>query len=337
MGAAHYQGNRTVAVGTSERISPQAGEVRLDVSYCGVCGTDLHIFHGSMDQRVDPPQVIGHEVSGIVAELGEGVASCKLGDRVAVRPLRFGAPSRFDRGHQHVGKDLKFIGIDSPGGMQSSWTVPDYTIHQLPESLELTHGAMIEPAAVACHDVRLAEIVEGEVAVVIGGGPIGLLIALVAKSKGARVILLEVNDSRLALAESLGIETLHPGRVDPVQAVAELTDGAMADCVFEVSGSKQGVEAMTQLTCVRGRIVMVAVHPEPKPVDLFRFFWCELKLIGTRLYEPCDFDEAITLAASGALHLDQLITQISPLADVQSVFETVDSNPDGVKYLIDCQ
>ncbi len=337
MGAAQYQGNRSIAVGSSERVAPSEGEVRLDVSFCGVCGTDLHIFHGSMDKRVSQPQVIGHEVSGVVVELGAGVQSVGLGDRVAVRPLCFGAPSQFDRGHQHVGKELKFIGIDMPGGMQSSWTVPDYTLHKLPESLELTHGAMIEPAAVACHDVRLAEIVEGEVCVVIGGGPIGLLIALVAISKGARVILLEVNDSRLALAESLGMETIHPGRVDAVQAVSEMTNGAMADCVFEVSGSKQGVEAMTQLTCVRGRIVMVAVHPEPKPVDLFRFFWCELKLIGTRLYEPCDFDEAIALAASGVLHLDQLITQISPLDEVQSVFETVDANPDGVKYLIDCQ
>lgn len=337
MGAAQYQGNRTVAVGSSDKIAPKAGEVRLDVSFCGVCGTDLHIFHGAMDKRVQPPQVIGHEVAGVVAEVGEGVSSSRVGERVAVRPLFFGQPSRFDRGHEHVGKDLKFIGIDSPGGMQSSWTVPDYTLHKLPDSLELTHGAMIEPAAVACHDVRLAEVAEGEVCVVIGGGPIGVLIALVAKSKGARVILLEVNDSRLALAESLGIETVHPGHVDPVAAVSELTQEAMADCVFEVSGSKQGVEAMTQLACVRGRIVMVAVHPEPKPVDLFRFFWCELRLIGTRLYEACDFDEAISLAAEGSLHLDKLITQVNPIAEVQSVFEDVDSNPDGLKYLIDCR
>lgn len=337
MRAAQYQGDRTVAVGRSETIAPQAGQVRLDVSYCGVCGTDLHIFHGAMDKRVSLPQVIGHEVSGTIAEVGEGTDSFTPGDRVAVRPLFFGASSPFDRGHEHVGKNLKFIGIDMPGGMQSSWTVPAYTLHKLPADLELTHGAMIEPAAVACHDVRLAEVAQGEVCVVIGGGPIGVLIGLVAQSKGARVVLLEVNDTRLALAESLGMETVHPGRVDPAEAVAELTGGAMADCVFEVSGSKQGVEAMTQLACVRGRLVMVAVHPEPKPVDLFRFFWCELRLIGTRLYEACDFDEAIALASDGSLHLDKLITQVSPIDEVQNVFETIDSNPDGLKYLIDCR
>lgn len=337
MGAAQYQGDRTVAVVPSEPIAPESGQVRLDVSYCGVCGTDLHIFHGSMDQRVGPPQILGHEVSGTVAEIGDGVTNIAVGDRVAVRPLLFGEAEPFDRGAAHVGKNLKFIGIDQPGGMQSSWTVPAYTLHHLPDDLSMTHGAMIEPAAVACHDVRLAEVTEGETCVVVGGGPIGLLIALVAIEKGARVILSEINESRLALAETLGIETVNPRNVDPVAAVAELTSGAMADCVFEVSGSKQGVEAMTHLTGVRGRLVMVAVHPEPRPVDLFRFFWCELKLIGTRLYEPCDFDEAIELSAAGKLHLDKLITQIDPIGEVQRVFETVDSNPDGVKYLIDCR
>ncbi|QDT68515.1 D-arabitol-phosphate dehydrogenase [Planctomycetes bacterium MalM25] len=337
MGAAQYQGDRTVAVVPSEPIAPDSGQVRLDVSYCGVCGTDLHIFHGSMDQRVGPPQILGHEVSGTVAEIGDGVTNVAVGDRVAVRPLLFGQAEAFDRGAAHVGKNLKFIGIDQPGGMQSSWTVPAYTLHHLPADLSMTHGAMIEPAAVACHDVRLAEVTDGETCVVIGGGPIGLLIALVAIEKGARVILSEINESRLALAETLGIETVNPLNADPVAMVTELTGGAMADCVFEVSGSKQGVEAMTQLTGVRGRLVMVAVHPEPRPVDLFRFFWCELKLIGTRLYEPCDFDEAIALSAAGKLHLDKLITQINPIDEVQRVFETVDSNPDGVKYLIDCR
>lgn len=337
MGAAQYQGNRAVAVVRSQAVAPAAGEVRLDVAFCGVCGTDLHIFHGAMDKRVNPPQVLGHEVSATVADIGEGVTTLAAGDRVAVRPLHFGEPEPFDRGNSHVGKNLKFIGIDSPGGMQSSWTVPAYTLHSLPESLSYEHGAMIEPAAVACHDVRMAEVAKGETVVVIGGGPIGLLIALVAIDRGARVVLLEVNEARLAIASQLGIETVNPRTTDPATAIAELTNGAMADCVFEVSGSPQGVEVMTQLTAVRGRLVMVAVHPEPRPVDLFRFFWCELKLIGTRLYEACDFDEAIALAAAGKLHLDQLITQVSPLAEVQSVFETVDSNPSGIKYLIDCR
>lgn len=337
MKAAIYEGNRTVGVGESPIIAPAKGEVRLDVSYCGICGTDIHIFHGHMDQRVKTPLAIGHEVSATVAELGEGVSNVAVGDRVAVRPLLFGEDSRFDKGFAHVGKNLKFIGIDLPGGMQSSWTVPAYTLHSLPDSLSLEQGAMIEPAAVACHDVRLGEIKSGEICVVIGGGPIGLLIALVAKEKGAKVILSEVNESRLELAASLGLGAVNPIKADLVEAVREASDGAMADCVFEVSGSVPGVEVMTELPNVRGRIVMVAIHPEPRPVNLFKFFWSELRLIGARLYEEQDFDEAIALAASGRLHLDQLITEVCPIEAVQKTFEKIEANPDGIKYLIDCR
>lgn len=336
MNSALYTGNRTMKVGNSERLSPAQGEVRLDVAFCGICGTDMHIFHGAMDQRVAMPQVIGHEVSATVAEVGEGVEGFSSGDRVAVRPLKFGAPVDFDRGFAHVGKNLKFIGIDLPGGMQTSWTVPAYTLHKLPDGLSLEHGAMIEPAAVACHDVRLGEVQEGETCVVVGGGPIGLLIALVAKSKGAKVVLSEINPRRLELINSLGIQGVNPLAEDLAGKVEEISGGAMADCVFEVSGSAPGVEVMTELSGVRGRIVMVAIHPEPKPVNLFKFFWSELRLIGARLYEERDFDEAIALAAAGQLALDRLVTEVRPIEEIQATFEAIDADPTGIKTLIKC-
>lgn len=336
MKSAQYQGNRKISVGVSTPLAPEAGQVRLDVSHCGICGTDMHIFHGAMDQRVQMPLIIGHEVSATVAELGDNVDSVIVGDRVAIRPLLFGESTAFDKGHGHVGKNLKFIGIDLPGGMQSSWTVPDYTLHKLPDSLSLEHGALIEPAAVACHDVRLGEVQAGEHCVVIGGGPIGLLIALVAMQKGADVLLTEVNESRLQLANELGMTAVNPLKTDAASAVQEWTGGNMADCVFEVSGSAPGVELMTEVPNVRGRIVMVAIHPQPKPVNLFKFFWSELRLIGARLYEECDFDEAIELAASGSLHLDKLITEVSPIDEVQETFDKIDANPDGIKHLIKC-
>ena len=93
---------------------------------------------------------------------------------------------------------------------------------------------------------------------------------------------------------------------------------------------------MTELPNVRGRNVMVAIHPQPKPVNLFRFFWSEIRMIGARLYEPEDFDEAITLVAHDQIPLDELITQVAPLENAQQVFETIDANPEGMKYLLQC-
>ncbi|WP_273211756.1 zinc-dependent alcohol dehydrogenase [Runella zeae] len=335
MEALFYEGNHSFTLKTIERQPLKAGEVRLKVAYVGVCGTDVHIYHGKMDTRVKIPQVIGHEVSGIIDEIAEGVNGWEVGENVTVRPLNPGQEVPADNGYQHIGQHLKFIGIDSPGGMQQYWNVPAFTLHRLPQNLPLSLGAMIEPLAVACHDIRLGEVKAGENAVIIGGGPIGLLIALVARHKGAKVLISEVNQSRIEFIQSLGFQTVNPIEEDLVKRVENFSEGAMADVVFEVSGVQAGVTAMTQLPKVRGRIVMVAIHSEPKAVDLFRFFWREIKLIGARVYEPEDFEEAIALAASGVLPLAKMITQISPLSDAQQVFETIDQNPAGMKYLLE--
>ena len=336
MKAANYIEKGRLGVGESVPVSPSLDEVRLDVAFCGICGTDMHIYQGHMDARVETPLTIGHEVSATVAELGDGVSSVAVGDRVAVRPLKFGEAHPFDKGNAHVGKNLKFIGIDAPGGMQYSWTVPAYTLHKLPDTVSLEQGALAEPTAVACHDVRLGQVKPGETVVVIGGGPIGILVALVARERGARVIVSEINEKRVEKIDTLGLETINPKNVDLVETVYSKTNEAMADVVFEVSGSQPGVDAMTSIVNVRGRIVVVGIHPQPRQIDLFRFFWSELELIGTRLYEEEDFDEAIALMRAGKLPIEELITKMYEIDDVQAAFETIEDHPEGIKYLIKC-
>jgi len=148
--------------------------------------------------------------------------------------------------------------------MQKLWTVPAHTLHRLPDSLSLKEGALIEPIAVACHDVRLGEVKADEFIVVLGGGPIGALIALVAKQKGARVLVSEVNPFRIKLLQEFGVEVVNPEETDLVALVEERTGGAGADVVFEVTSSKAGAEMMTKLPRVRGRIVVVAIFSQPR-------------------------------------------------------------------------
>lgn len=336
MKAAYYKSQGVVEIGEGQAVAPKAGEVRLDVAYCGVCGTDVHIFHGVMDARVKPPQIIGHEASATVAEVGEGVENVKVGDKVAVRPMHFYEDHPFDKGFEHVGKNMKFIGIDEVGAFQNSWTVPSYTCHKLPDTLSLKHGALVEPLAVACHDVKIGTVKEGENTLVIGGGPIGLLIAFVLRSKKANVIISEVNENRLKMMSDLGFQTINPIKENLLDRISEITNEKMIDCAFEVSGSAPGVQAMTDVLNVRGRVVMVAIHGEKKEVDLFKFFWSEIELRGARLYEAEDYDEAIALAGTGEIPLDVLITQVADLDNIQSVFETIDNNPEGMKYLVNC-
>ena len=334
--AAFYEGNKTFSVKDADTVPPGPGEVRLKVAYCGVCGTDVHIAHGHMDHRVKMPQVIGHEASGEIAEIGPGVENFRVGDQVVVRPLNPGKPSPIDNGYTHIGRNLDFIGIDSPGAMQQSWTVPAFTLHRLPEGVSLKYGALIEPLAVACHDVRLGRVAEGENVVIIGGGPIGIMIAMAVREKDARVLISEVSPQRLALLRDLGFEAVNPGEEDLTAAVERFTAGAFADVVFEVSGTAAGVAIMTEIARVRGRLVMVAIHSQPQPVNLFQFFWRELNLQGVRVYEPDDFEEAIALVAADRLPLEHLISQVAPLEKVQELFETIDRTPSGMKYLLQC-
>ena len=337
MKAVFYEGAGGFAVGESDPIRPGPGEVRLDVAYCGVCGTDVHIARGSMDHRVRAPQVIGHEMSGTVAEVGDGVEGVAVGDAVVVRPLDPRAETPADRGLRHIARGLKFLGIDTPGAFQESWTVPAFTLHRLPDGVDLRLAALVEPLAVACHDARRGSLAAGETTVVVGGGPIGLLIGLVAHARGAHVILSEPNRFRRELASRFGFEAVDPRVEDLVARVLSATDDVGADVVFEVSGSPAGARVMTEVAALRGRVVVVAVFPEPQPVKLFDLFWKELSLIGARVYEEDDYEEAIRLLAGGSLPLADLVTSVEPLERLPEVFARLDGRPDAVKVLIDCQ
>jgi len=331
-----YRGNHTFSVIEKELEQPQKNEVRIKVAYCGVCGTDVHIYHGMMDKRVTMPLTIGHEMSGEIDAIGEGVTGFAVGEKVVVRPLDDRGVKPSDKGFNHICEDLKFIGIDSAGAMQQYWNVPTFTLHKLPASTDLKLAALIEPLSVACHDVRLSELKKGETAVVLGGGPIGLLVAMVAQQRGEKVIISEVNPARIALARELGFEVVNPSTTNLVDFVKKQTEGKLADVVFEVAGVQATVDMMTTVAGIRSRIVMVAIHGQPKNVNLFQFFWKELKLIGARVYEKEDYEAAIQLITAQELPFEKLITKVEPLTSIQRVFEDIDKNPDGMKVLLDC-
>jgi len=327
--AATYLGNHTFALAEASTPAPAPGQVRIRVAFCGICGTDMHIFHGKMDARVKPPQIIGHEMSGTIEAVAADVPGWKPGDRVTVRPLdSCGTCPACRAGHSHVCMNLKFIGIDSPGAFQGSWCVPAKLLHRLPADLPLDQAALVEPIAVACHDVRRARLVAGEKAVVLGGGPIGVLVALVAQAAGAEVLLSEIDAGRRAFAESLGLRTIQS---DPVAEVEAWTGGAGADAVFECTAAAPCAALMTKLARVRGRVVLVGIFTQPVAIDLFRVFWRELELIGARVYEAADFDQAISLAPR--LPLDRLITGCFPIADMAGAFAAA---PKGMKTVVAC-
>lgn len=335
MRTAQYTGDHRVVAATAEPVPPQAGEVQIRVAYAGLCGTDLHIVHGNMDARVRQPLVFGHEMSGVVAAIGHGVASVQPGDPVTVMPLGWdGTCPACRAGHQHVCQNLDFVGIDSPGALQELWTVPERIIVPAPAGVDLKHLALVEPVAVAVHDVHRSGAGTGDRVLVIGSGPIGLLIATVARHRGAEVRVSEIDPTRRQQATDLGFDTIDPSDGDPVETVTAWTDGAGADVVFEVSGAAAAVLSATGFLKVRGTLVVVAIHPTPRPIDLQRLFWRELTILGARVYERQDFDEAVRLVSDGVIPADTLITDVVPLEQTGAAFTTLEAGL-AMKVLVD--
>ena len=333
--AAQYLGDGRVESSSYEPTPPGEGEVQIAVAYTGLCGTDLHIVHGNMDARVTTPLVFGHEMSGTVASVGAGVTEWAPGDAVTVMPLDWdGTCPACLAGNTHICQNLNFIGIDTPGSLQGLWNVPERTVVRLPEGLRLDHAALVEPVAVAVHDVRRASLAPGEKAVVIGGGPIGVLIASVAREFGGEVVVIELDAKRRAQIAEMGFETLDPRETDQVAWVEQWTGGAGADVVFEVSGAAAAVLGATDLAKVRGTVVVVAIHPTPREINLQRVFWRELSILGARVYQRQDFETAVELLARGAIPADVLISGIVPLSATQEAFADLEAGR-AMKILVD--
>ncbi len=333
--AAFYRGNRTFTVEQVLAQAPGSDEVAIRVAYCGVCGTDMHVYHGNMDARVGHNRILGHEMSGVVDAIGDGVSDVGVGQKVVVRPLdHCGDCPACDAGHQHICHKLKFLGLDTNGAMQEIWIVPSHTVHALPGTIRLEDAALIEPLAVACHAVRLSGLKPGEDVLVIGGGPIGILVAMVAGEAGGNVTISEVNTNRIAIAEKLSFTVVNPAETNLEESVNASTKGKGADVVFEVSGTQTGADAMTACAATRARLVMVAIHATKPNVDLFQFFWRELQLIGARVYEAKDYEKAISLIASNTIDANTVITDVRPLEETQAAFDALDRNPTALKTLI---
>jgi len=333
MRAAFYEGAGKFRIGSAPAPKSAPDEALLKVRRVGICGTDLHIFQGHLDHRIPRGGIIGHETLAEIAE-APGGAGFGAGERVVVEPLwTCGACRACRMGAAYLCYRLRVRGVEEPGGMQEFWNVPTARLLRVPSSLGDDAAAMIEPLAVATHDVRRAEVKAGDAVLVFGGGPIGALIAMVCRHRGARVVVSEVNPFRVKMLTDLGIEVIGPER-DLKAFVQEWTNGDGADIVFEVTGNPAAVTAMTELVRVWGTISMVAIHGAP-PVNLYQFFARELTMHGSRLYSREDWEEAIRLAAAGAVSLAPLVSRRIPLESLQQGMEETLRGGPVMKVLID--
>lgn len=315
-----------------------AGQVKIRVAAAGLCGTDLHIYKDEF--RSWPPVVLGHEVAGEVAEVGEGVAGIEPGMRVTTETyFSYCGQCRYCRsGHTNLCPNRRSIGSGVNGGFTQYVVVPSRNIHRLPDNVDFHAGALTEPLACVVHAVLSTPTVSpGDVAVIAGPGAIGLLTLQVVRAAGARAIVLgtDKDDHRLALARELGADhTLNVQRDDPQKLIADLTEGGLgADVVYECSGAGPAAAQLLTLVRRRGRYVQIGLFGKPVAWDLDQLCYKELVATGSNASVPTSWQRAIQLMAEGKVRTAPLITHIFDVPDWEKAFATFEDRA-GVKALI---
>ena len=312
MKALVYAGPKQAVLQDVPAPVPKEGAVKVDVDYCGICGSDIGIFLGT-HPRAKAPLIFGHEFLGKVAEDGKRF---KKGDRVVAYPLLSCGHCRACRtGNAHVCNSLGLIGIDVDGGVCESLYVDEDVLFKVPDG------------------------VSDRAAVVIGAGPIGMLTGIVLKNLGAaQVFISDVAEKRLALAAELGLTPVNVMKEDLEQVVKAATDGEGCDVLFECSGSPQGAMDMTKITRVSGTICMVSVHKVPHEVNLQQLNFKEQWMIGTRVYTKEEFRQAVEYTKDLQPQLEKVVTHIVPMREAEKVFDMIaDTSLGTVKVVVDCK
>ena len=318
--------------------TPQPGQVLVKIKKIGVCGSDIHVYHGT-HPFTSYPVTQGHEVSGQIVELGEGVTGLVVGQKVTIEPQVYcGECHPCTHGKYNLCEELKVMGFQTTGTASEFFAVDASKVTALPENLTYNEGAMIEPLAVTVHAAkRFAELAGAKVAV-LGAGPIGILLAQTCKALGAdKVLITDISDHRLALAKSVGADfAVNTQNHDFGEALAEAFGKDKADVIFDCAGTDITMGQAIQHARKGSTIILVAVFGKPATVDLAVLNDHELDLNTSMMYRHEDYVEAIRLVGEGKIQLKPLMSKHFAFADYQAAYEYIDANREAtMKVLID--
>ncbi|MGA0560641.1 galactitol-1-phosphate 5-dehydrogenase [Larkinella sp. VNQ87] len=309
------------------RPKPGPTDVLVRVQAVGICGSDVHGMDGSSGRRI-PPIVMGHEASGIIAEVGENVKNWHTGDRVTFDSTVYALDDWYSRrGMYNLSDGREVLGVSTPdfrrqGAFAEYVIVPQHILYQIPDNVSFTQAALVEPVAVALHALSLTPVQVNDSAAVVGAGMIGLFVIQALKLAGCSpIIAVDLDDDRLALARKLGADvTINASRQDVTAEVQARTQGRGADVSFEVVGIAPTVK--TAVDCVRKGATVTLVGNLAKSVDI------SLQAIVTRqlrLQGSCaingEYEAALSLISSGKINVEAILSAEVPLAEGASWFQ----------------
>jgi L-gulonate 5-dehydrogenase len=326
MKAAIFDAPKAMHVG--EWQTPQLGpnEVLVSIKATGICAGDMYIYQGK-NPYASYPIIGGHEICGVIAEIGRNVTGFAAGELVVVEPfLGCGKCYPCRIGKTNCCMNLRILGIHEAGGYADFVLAPARNIHRVPEGLSPVWASFAEPVAIGVQATRRGQVRAGELVLILGAGPIGLALIEVVKAKGARPVITDVLDLRLEFAKKLGADTL---KADDtlLKNVLEITNGEGAPVVIEATGNAKAMESTVDLVAPGGRIVILGLVKKGTMVsfpglDLTRK---EMTLVGSRASVNC-FPESLELLATGKIQYPKVASEFS-LWDAPAVFAKLDSDP----------
>lgn len=317
--------------------TPKANEVKVKVHYAGICGTDVHTYEGHY--KVNFPVTLGHEFSGEIVEIGDNVKNFKIGDRVTSETTFYicGECEYCETKDYNLCNHRKGLGTQQNGGFTKYLVARADSVHILPDNVSYRSAAMTEPLACAYHAVSKIKVSKGDIAVIMGPGPIGLLVAQVVKSKGATVVItgLDNDKERLDKARALNLDhVVNIQHNDLKEYVDDITDGYGANIVLECSGAVPAARQGLDILRKKGAYVQVGIFKDPEiPFDLDKIIQKEISIVGSRSQKPADWEPSLQLLSSGEVNAETLVTTELDISQWKEGYQHIKGG-EGIKVLL---
>lgn len=308
-----------------------ADDVLVKVKRVGICGSDMHIYHGT-NPLATYPRIVGHEVAGEVIEVAEGVNNLKAGDHVVVEPISYcGECYACRKGRPNVCEKLSVFGVHEDGGMREYAVLPEKQLHAVNKELSWDEVVLAEPYTIGAQAVWRGNVERGDTVLIQGCGPIGICILKMAKIAGATVYMTDLDEKRMDFAKESGADqVIDAGNESVKDRILELTEGEGANIVIDAVCLPSTVELSIELVSVAGNVVILGFDERPSAIPQLPITKKEITITGSRL-QTDQFGKVVELLNNGKLKSDGLITHRFSLNDVQEAFTFVEKNPDKVR------
>lgn len=338
MKALMYLGPKNMKLVDVPEISPKKGEVKIAMKASGICGSDTHGYLGTTGRR-NEPMIMGHEAAGEVVELGEGVTKFAIGDRVVVFPIKYCGHCEYCLEHlENICANRTFLGTMSENGTNVDYICSsENLVIPLPKGMSYEYGALIEPFAVAYRAVSQAMPLKGQTVMIIGSGPIGLLIMMIARHMGAgKIIISDIVENRLKLALELGADfVVNALKGDLGEQLKQHIGRDKVDITIEAVGISPTVQQSVNYLKNKGTTVWVGNADKMVQVGMQEIVTRELTVKGNYIYTVKDFIDAMHLMADGKFDMSKVISATIPLAKADDMFQTLTGGPnDMIKVIV---